>query len=222
MDFEKARFNMIEQQIRPWNVLDQRVLDILGLVKREHFVCESLQQQAFTDCELPIRIDNKNSGEFMLSPKIEARMQQELALSPSDKVLEIGTGTGYTAALLARQAGQVVTVEIDPNIAALARSNLTKNNIDHVKVIDGCGFSQADSLGLFDAIVLSGNSPVLPKKLLELLKPNGRFIGIIGETPVMQMVFAQKTPQGQISSKALFETQAKTLTNAPKAKAFEF
>lgn len=222
MDFEKARFNMIEQQIRPWNVLDQRVLDLLDLVKRENFVCESLQQQAFTDCELPIRIDNKNTGEFMLSPKIEARMQQELALTSADKVLEIGTGTGYTAALLAQQAGQVITVEIDPAIAELARNNLKKNNIDHVKVVDGCGFAQADSLGLFDAIVLSGTSPVLPTKLLELLKPNGRFIGIIGETPVMQMVFAQKTPQGQISSKALFETQSSILTHAPKAKAFEF
>lgn len=222
MDFEKARFNMIEQQIRPWNVLDQRVLDILGQVKREHFVCESLQQQAFTDCELPIRIQNKNTGEFMLSPKIEARMLQELTLSPTDKVLEIGTGTGYSAALLAQQAAQVTTVEINPEIATLARNNLKNNHIEHIKVVDGCGFALASSLGLFDAILLSGTSPVLPSKLLELLKPNGRFIGMIGEAPVIQMVLANKTKQGQISSKALFETQAGVLANAPQAQAFEF
>lgn len=222
MDFEKARFNMIEQQIRPWNVLNQRVLDLLEVVKRERFVCPSLEQLAFTDCDLPIRTDGKETGERMLSPKLEARMLQDLELGPNDKVLEIGSGTGYTAALMAQQAAHVTTIEANPAIAELARANLKANGITRVKVVDGCGFALAASLGQFDAIVLSGSSPVLPNALLECLKPGGRFVGIVGESPVMQMVLARKTSNGQVNAKPLFETDAKALQNAPQANAFVF
>ncbi|MCQ8895186.1 protein-L-isoaspartate O-methyltransferase [Limnobacter humi] len=222
MDFELARFNMIEQQIRPWNVLNQRVLDLLGVIKREQFVCPSLQKLAFTDCDLPIRVQGKDTGVHMLSPKMEARLLQELELDPQAKVLEIGTGTGYMAALLAQLCAHVTTVEANPAVAELARQNLKTNGITRVKVIEGCGFEQAKALGQFDAIVMSGASPVLPTVLLDALKPGGRFIGIVGEAPVMQVVQADKNAQGQISQKPLFETQAEVLQNAPKAVAFTF
>ncbi|HEX4880062.1 MAG TPA: protein-L-isoaspartate O-methyltransferase [Limnobacter sp.] len=222
MDFEKARFNMIEQQIRPWNVLNQPVLDLLGVVKRERFVPAELQKLAFTDCDLPIRINGQDSGETMLSPKMEARMLQDLELTAQDKVLEIGTGTGYTATLMAQQAAHVTTIEINPGIAELARSNLKKEGVTRVKLVEGCGFALAPTLGQFDAIVVSGASPVMPNSLLDALKPGGRLVAIIGSAPVMQVVLARKSPDGQAISTPLFETLAKTLQNAPKASAFVF
>ena len=188
MDLEKARFNMIEQQSRPWNVLNQKVLDLLEVIKREHFVAPELEKLAFTDCELPIRVDGKDTGELMLSPKMEARMLQDLDLSSHEKVLEIGTGTGYTAALMAQQSAHVTTIEINPAIAELARHNLKKNNISRVKVLDGCGFELAPSLGQFDVVVLSGASPVQPKGLVSALNPLGRMIAVIGRAPVMLLV----------------------------------
>ncbi|HEX4918527.1 MAG TPA: protein-L-isoaspartate O-methyltransferase [Limnobacter sp.] len=222
MDFEKARFNMIEQQIRPWNVLNQQVLDLLNVVKREHFVPAELQKLAFTDCDLPIRINGQDTGETMLSPKMEARMLQDLELTAQDKVLEIGTGTGYMACLMAQQAAHVTTMEINPAIAELARANLKKEGATRIKVVEGCGFELAPTLGQFDAIVLSGASPVMPSNLLEALKPGGRLVAIIGSAPVMQVVLARKSGDGQAISTPLFETLAKTLQNAPKASAFVF
>jgi protein-L-isoaspartate(D-aspartate) O-methyltransferase len=138
MDFEKARFNMIEQQIRPWNVLNQKVLDLLEMIKRENFVCTGLEKLAFTDCDLPIRVNGADTGEAMFSPKMEARILQELELGTHEKVLEIGTGTGYMAALMAQQCAHVTTIELNPAIAELARSNLKKNGITRVKVLEGC------------------------------------------------------------------------------------
>ncbi|MFN4329022.1 MAG: protein-L-isoaspartate O-methyltransferase family protein [Limnobacter sp.] len=222
MDFDKARFNMIEQQIRPWNVLNQQVLDLLNVVKRERFVCPSLQKLAFTDCDLPIRTGDKDTGEFMLSPKMEARMLQDLALTPQDKVLEIGAGTGYMAALMAQLCAHVTTVEANPAIAELARNTLKANSITRVKVVDGCGFALAPTLGQFDAIVMSGASPVLPDVLLDALKPGGRLLGIVGTAPVLQLVLVTKSAQGDTHTKALLETDAKTLANAPKAPSFVF
>lgn len=222
MDFEKARFNMIEQQIRPWNVLNQTVLDLLEVVKRENFVSTGLEKLAFTDCELPIRVDGKDTGETMFSPKMEARVLQELELNHYDKVLEIGTGTGYMAALMAQQCAQVTTIETNPAIAEMARSNLKKNGITGVKVVDGCGFALAPNLGPFDAIVLSGASPTMPKDLLEALNPLGRLMAVVGQAPAMQLVLARKSKDKQLISTPLFETMAKVLNNAPKANEFVF
>ena len=222
MDLEKARFNMIEQQIRPWNVLNQKVLDLLEVIKREHFVAPELEKLAFTDCELPIRVDGKDTGELMLSPKMEARMLQDLDLSSHEKVLEIGTGTGYTAALMAQQSAHVTTIEINPAIAELARHNLKKNNISRVKVLDGCGFELAPSLGQFDVVVLSGASPVQPKGLVSALNPLGRMIAVIGRAPVMQLVLVTKSKEGQLITNPMLETVVKHLQNAPKADEFVF
>lgn len=222
MDFEKARFNMIEQQIRPWNVLNQKVLNLLEVVKRENFVCANLKNLAFTDCELPIRIDGANTGENMFSPKMEARILQELELSGHEKVLEIGTGTAYMAALMAQQCAQVTTVELNPHIFQLANANLEKNNIARVKVLEGCGFALAPSLGQFDAIVLSGSTPTIPLDLLAALNPLGRLVAVVGQAPAMQLVLTHKSREGQITHKPLFETMASVLSNAPKANLFVF
>lgn len=222
MDFAKARFNMIEQQIRPWNVLDQSVLDLLSVVKREEFVCESLRNMALTDCDLPIRINGQETGEFMFSPKLEARLLQELHVTPTDKVLEIGTGTGYMAALLANKAAHVVSVEINQTIAESARNTLKRLMISRVKVVDGCGFSSANELGKFDVIMVSGACEVLPEALIELLNPNGRMMTIVGKEPILQATLTTKASTGQFASTPLFETYARPLQNAPKAAAFEF
>lgn len=222
MDFEKARFNMVEQQIRPWNVLNQAVLDLLDVVKRENYVSPGLEKLAFTDCDLPIRIEGKETGENMFSPKMEARILQELELAHQDKVLEIGTGTAYMAALMAQQCAHVTTVEVNPAIAEIARNNLKKNNISRVKVVDGCVFSLAPGLGRFDAIVLSGACPVIPKDLLEALNPSGRLIAVVGQAPAMQLVLARKSRDGHLVSTPLFETSTRILINAPKPSEFVF
>jgi protein-L-isoaspartate(D-aspartate) O-methyltransferase len=222
MDFEKARFNMIEQQIRPWNVLNQKVLDLLEIIKRENFVCSGLEKLAFTDCDLPIRVNGADTGETMFSPKMEARILQELELSPHEKVLEIGTGTGYMAALMAQQCAHVTTIELNPAVAELARSNLKKNGITRVKVLEGCGFQLAPTLGRFDAIVLSGATPIMPAGLLEAVNPLGRLMAVIGQAPAMQLVLARKSRDGQLITTPLFETMTKVLTNAPKASEFVF
>jgi protein-L-isoaspartate(D-aspartate) O-methyltransferase len=215
MDFEKARFNMIEQQIRPWNVLNQKVLDLLEMIKRENFVCTGLEKLAFTDCDLPIRVNGADTGEAMFSPKMEARILQELELGTHEKVLEIGTGTGYMAALMAQQCAHVTTIELNPAIAELARSNLKKNGITRVKVLEGCGFQLAPTLGQFDVIVLSGST-------LEAVNPLGRLMAVIGQAPAMQLVLARKSRDGQLITTPLFETMTKVLINAPKANEFVF
>lgn len=222
MDFEQARFNMIEQQIRPWNVLNQKVLDLLEVIKRENFVSTGLEKLAFTDCDLPIRVNGADTGEAMFSPKMEARILQELELTSQEKVLEIGAGSGYMAALMAQQCAQVTTIELNPAIAELARNNLKKNNIARVKVLDGCGFALAPTLGQFDVIVLSGATPIMPTSLLEALNPLGRLMAVIGKAPAMQMVLARKSRDGQLITTPLFETMTKVLINAPKANEFVF
>ncbi|MCR2745848.1 protein-L-isoaspartate O-methyltransferase family protein [Limnobacter parvus] len=222
MDFKQARFNMIEQQIRPWNVLNQKVLDLLELIKRENFVSTGLEKLAFTDCDLPIRVNGTDTGEAMFSPKMEARILQELELTSQEKVLEIGTGTGYMAALMAQQCAHVTTVELNPAIAELARNNLNKNNIARVKVLEGCGFSLAPTLGQFDVIVLSGATPIMPTSLLEAVNPLGRLMAVVGKAPAMQLVLARKSRDGQLITTPLFETMTKVLINAPKADEFVF
>ncbi len=222
MNLEKSRFNMIEQQIRTWNVLNQSVLDLLFLVKREQFMPTGLEDMAFTDCELPIRVHGKNTGQFTMSPKLEARLVQELQLAPHEQVLQIGAGTGYLAALLAQKCSRITVTEFNPDVAEFARQNLEKNQITQVKIIQCCGFKSAASLGQFDVIVQAGRSEVIPDMLIQQLKPNGRFIGIIGQDPVHRATLIKKSATQVTSTTPLFETTAFELPNAPKAKAFQF
>jgi protein-L-isoaspartate(D-aspartate) O-methyltransferase len=194
MNIEQARFNMIEQQIRPWDVLDNHILQLLATVKREDFVPLAHKALAFVDMEIPLR-DGGKKGQCMLSPKVEARLLQDLAVHKHEKVLEIGTGSGYMAALLAHRAQRVISLEIVPELAQLARDNLQKAGIHNceVRVADGSQDLSAD--GPFDVILLSGSVAHIPAALLTQLKPGGRLAAIVGEEPVMRATFVTKPVQ---------------------------
>ncbi len=222
MDFNKARFNMVEQQIRPWNVLDQSILDLLFSIKRENFVASELREMAFSDLELPIRIDGKNTGEVMLSPKMEARMVQELSLKAHDHVLEIGTGSGYMTALLASKSESVTSVEIRPEISAFAKNNLKQAGIANVNLVvaDGaCGYAAG---GNFDAIVVTGAVPVLSANFKNQLKMGGRLLAVVGEEPVQSAVLITRMGEKEFSERKLFEVLIPELANAPQPERFHF
>lgn len=212
MDIEQARFNMVEQQIRPWDVLDTEVLDLLYEVKREEFVPSVYRSLAFADLEIPI-----GHGATMLSPKIEAKLLQAAAPRKTDKVLEVGTGTGYMAALLGARADRVLTVEIVPELAALARDNLLRARCLNVSVIVGDGSTGCPERGPFDLIVLSGSLPDLPQALLDQLKPGGRLVGIVGELPIMSAVRVARDAEQVFSTTRLFETVAPPLQTEKKS-----
>jgi len=217
MNIEQARFNMIEQQIRPWNVLDQDILDLLHVVKREQFVPEAFQNLAFADVEIPLP-----GGEAMLNPKVEARIAQEIAVKKHESVLEIGTGSGYMAALLAHQARQVTTVEILPESVALAKANLARAGITNVSVEQGNGAEGWASGTEYDAIVVSGALPVLPEKLVKQLKVGGRMVAILGEAPAMTCQLITRTSETAHDAVKIFETVAKPLSGAAAPSRFTF
>lgn len=201
MDMEQARFNMIEQQIRPWEVLDPEVLDILAMVRREVFVPEALKALAFADLELPI-----GNGQTMLSPKIEARVLQEVGVRNTDIVLEVGSGSGYMAALLASKAEYVHTVEIDPVLAETARRNLRQAGVSNVSVEIGDAALGWSGPSPYDVIVLSGSLPELPNAFLRQLKLGGRLMAFIGTAPIMQARLIIRSDDQAFNSINLFET----------------
>lgn len=217
MDFEQARFNMIEQQIRPWEVLDPDVLELLSEVRREDFVPAAHRALAFADVELPI-----GNGQKMLEPKIEARLLQELAVRESDRVLEIGAGSGYMAALLAARAEYVYTVDIDPALADLARANLQRAGVANVSVELGDGSRGWSKHAPYDVIVVSASMPVLPEEFLKQLKIGGRLAVIVGEAPVMEAQLITRTGEDACNTINLFETVVAPLTNAAQREAFVF
>lgn len=217
MNFEQARFNMIEQQIRPWEVLDPTVLATLGQLKREDFVPAAYRELAFADLELPIA-----AGQTMLAPRVEARFLQELALKKTDKVLEIGTGTGYMAALLAALTEHVVTVEINPELAATAKQNLANAGIDNVSIEIGDGAQGWSARGPYDVIVVSGSLPEVPPALLQQLRRGGRLAVVVGAAPVMTAEVITCTAEGVFNSIKVFETVIAPLANAKASPKFEF
>ncbi len=221
MDFELARFNMVEQQIRPWNVLDQEVLDLLFVVKREDFVPPAYRAMAFSDTEIPLRVDGKDTGEAMLSPKIEARMMQALHVQRHEQVLEIGAGSGYMAALLAHRARRVVTREIQTTLAGFARANLERAGVSNVSV-EHCDGSKIDDAGRYDAIVLSGAVQFVPDEFLRHLAVGGRLVAIVGESPIMSTRLVTRTAEDAFASEDLFETTAKPLVGFPARERFTF
>lgn len=217
MDIEQARFNMIEQQIRPWQVLDPTVLSLLSVVKREEFVPAAYKELAFADVEIPI-----GQGQTMLAPKIEARILQELSIRNTDKVLEIGTGTGYMAALIAARAEFVNTVEIDPVLVELARKNLQRVGVVNVSVDLGDGAQGWPLYAPYDVIVLSGSTPVLPEAILRNLKIGGRLVAVVGEEPTMQVQLVTRTEENAFNTINVFETVVPPLTNAMRNNKFVF
>jgi protein-L-isoaspartate(D-aspartate) O-methyltransferase len=217
MNIEQARFNMIEQQIRPWNVLDQDVLDLLHVVKREQFVPAAYQNLAFADVEIPLP-----GGETMLAPKIEARVMQETGVKKHETVLEIGTGSGYMAALLAHRAARVTTVEINPETAELAKKNLANAGIHNVTVEVGNGAQGWEKGAPYDVIVISGALEVLPEAILKQVKVGGRVAAIVGQAPVMEAAIITRTGENTYSTVKVFETNVRYLTGAPALSHFQF
>lgn len=222
LDIEKARYNMVEQQVRTWEVLDQSVLDLLLVVKREDFVPPQYRALAFMDLEIPLRIDGYDSGEAMFAPKVEARFLQELTVKPHERALEIGTGSGYMAALLAYKAQQVLTVEIDARLAAFGAANLERAGVRNVKVEVGDAARGWAARAPYDVIMVSGSLPVLPDALLAQLKVGGRLAAIVGDAPVMSAQIVTRVADGAYETLRLFETCVKPLRNAWRPSAFRF
>jgi protein-L-isoaspartate(D-aspartate) O-methyltransferase len=217
MNIEQARFNMIEQQIRPWNVLDQDILDLLFVVKRENFVPSAYQNLAFADVEIPLP-----GGEAMLAPKIEARILQELGLKKHETVLEIGAGSGYMAALLAHKGARVTTVEINPALKALAEQNLARAGVSNATVELGNGALGWAKGAPYDVIVVSGAFEVLPDEILKQVKVGGRIAAIVGEPPVMEACIITRTGENSYNTVKVFETNVKYLEGAPVPSHFQF
>ena len=219
MNLEQARLNMIEQQIRTWDVLDLDVLQTLVAVRREAFVPAAYQTLAFIDTEIPLP-----QGENMLSPKLEARLLQEAAVQAHESVLEIGAGSGYMAALLAHHAKQVITVEIVPELKVLAEKNIAGYGIGNVSVALGDGARGWSGSGsqAFDVIMISGSLPVMPDAFLRQLRIGGRILAVIGEAPVMSACMITRVSEDAWDTVKLFETSIKPLRNAEKPSAFRF
>ena len=217
MNFEQARFNMIEQQIRPWDVLDASVLALLAVVKREDFVPAAYRNMAFTDTELPL-----GGGQHMLAPRVEARLLQELQLQRHEKVLEIGTGSGYMAALLGHKAQQVFSLERDAQLAAQARESLRRAGVLNVTVLEADGAAGLPGEAPFDAILLSGSVAQLPQALLDQLKVGGRLVAVVGEEPVMVARRVRRAGERDFQSEVLFDTVLPRLAGFEPAPAFHF
>lgn len=220
MNTEQIRFNMIEQQIRPWNVLEKDVLDLLTVVKREAFVPAEHQNLAFFDTEIPLP-----GGEHMFAPKVEARILQEVAAKKTDHVLEIGAGSGYMAALLSHQSEHVTTVEINPALRALAEQNLSAYGIKNVDVVlgDGSeGWHSNDSAAQFDVIVVSGALSAVPDAFLKQLKVGGRLGVILGEEPVQVFQVITRVDEHTYETRSVFELLVKPLVSRIVTSQFTF
>jgi protein-L-isoaspartate(D-aspartate) O-methyltransferase len=217
MNIEQARFNMIEQQIRPWNVLDQDVLDLLHVVKREQFVPQAYQNLAFADVEIPLP-----GGAAMLTPKMEARILQEIVLKKHETVLLVGTGSGYLAALLAHKGRHLTAVEIAPELKELTEQNLAKAGISNVTVELGNGAEGWAKGAPYDVIVIAGSLAVLPEAFLKEIKVGGRIAAIVGEPPVMSCNVITRVSDAAYDTVKVFETNVKPLSGAPVLSHFEF
>jgi len=217
MNIEQARFNMIEQQIRTWDVLDQDVLNLLSIVKRENFVPAAYRELAFADLELPLP-----EGQHMFAPRVEARVLQDLAVKKHESVLEIGAGSGYMAALLAHRARHVLTIDIKPELVELAKRNLAANGVLNAQVETGDGARGWIGAAPYDVICVSGGLPVLPQEMLEQLKVGGRLAAFVGVAPVMKAQIITRIDEKQFRVVDVFETYVEALINAVEPPRFKF
>ena len=221
MNNDIARFNMIEQQIRPWEVLDGAVLSLLSVVKRENFAPMAHKALAFVDMEIPLK-DGNQTGQVMLPHRVEARFLQDADVKRTDKVLEVGTGSGYMAALLAHQAASVLSFELDAALAQQARTNLQAAGVHNVEVRQGDGSQGAPSDGPFDVIMLSGSVPNVPQVLLNQLSIGGRLLAVVGEDPVMRASVITRTADQQWQTSEPWDTMAPRLQGFPEHNRFSF
>jgi protein-L-isoaspartate(D-aspartate) O-methyltransferase len=221
MDLEQARTNMVEQQIRTWEVLDQDVLDLLYVVPREEFVPEKYRALAFSDLQIPL-----DETERMWEPKLEARVLQELGVRKTDRVLEVGTGSGYLTALLAHRAAHVHSVEIKPALAELGKRNLERHGVDNVTLEAGDAARGWPGHAPYHVIVLTGSTPVLPRAFLDQLEVGGRLFAVVGEAPAMSarvyLSSGAQTGQHNARSSDLFETVIAPLANCERPSRFTF
>ena len=226
LNMEQARFNMIEQQIRPCEVLEGRILDLLKKVRREHFVPEDKREMSFMDMEIPL-----GHGVSMWQPKLEARAVQELHLGRLDKVLEVGTGSGYLTVLLSMLAGHVTSVEIVPELSAMARQHLHAYHRENITLEigdaargwgNGMNGSYPGTGTNYDVIVLTGSTPVLPVAFQNSLNIGGRLFAIVGDAPVMEARMITRIAQDTFETVDIMETSVAPLQNALQPKRFVF
>jgi protein-L-isoaspartate(D-aspartate) O-methyltransferase len=215
MNLDQARFNMIEQQIRPWEVLDQRVLELLSTVPREDFVPEVYRNLAFADINIPL-----GEGQVMMSPKVEARILQALNLQDDETVLEVGTGSGYVTALLANLAKQVISVDINPDTTRRAGEKLTAHGISNVTLETGDAARGWDAHAPYEVILITGSLPVLPDSFKQALSIGGRLLAIVGDSPVMGVQLITRVGDDEWAQETLFETDLPALINAPQPERF--
>ena len=216
LDFELARFNMVEQQVRPWNVFDEQVLSLLAQIKRENFVSAEYRNLALADLEIPLPGEQK-----MLFPRVEARLLQELNLTKKDKVLEIGTGSGYVSALLAKLVDFVYTLEINAENKQFALNNLTTAGIKNISLIEGDGIHGLAAKAPFDKIFIGGALTTINDDLKSQLKVGGRLVGIVGTNPLMHAILIEKLAENDYKQTQLFETLIDELVS-PTADGFKF
>ena len=217
IDFNKARFNMIEQQVRPWNVLDLNILDILDSVPREDFVPDAYRNMAYSDMAIPI-----GHGEEMLHPKYQAHILQALALKPTDTALEIGSGTGYLTALMAKMAAHVYSIDIEPDFIKTASANLGKHNVTNVTLEEGDALSGWSDHAPYDAIAVTGSVAEISQDLKNNLKIGGRLFAIVGDSPTMNATLIVRSGENSWDEQILFETDVKALHGGAKPPTFEF
>jgi len=216
-DVEQARFNMIEQQVRPWDVADAAVLHLLAVVKREDFVPNPFKAMAFADMAVPLP-----GQQVMLAPRLQARLLQDAAIQPTDKVLEIGTGSGFTTALMASQAQRVISLEINAELADLARANLQRANIHNAEVRCADGAQGAAAEAPFDVILLGGSVSEVPHALLAQLKVGGRLVAIVGDEPIMHALVITRTSDTNFKTDEKWDDNAPRLLNFPQPSSFKF
>ena len=225
LDVTKARFNMVEQQVRPWDVADSAVLDLLASLPREDFVPEAYRNMAFADLDTPLTTPAE-PGKCMLSPKVQARLLQDAKVKTTDNVLEIGTGSGYLAAMLGKQARSVRSIEIDGALAAQARNNLQRVGITNVDVVHADaaaeGFKACEAQAPYDLILLSGSVAEVPADLLALLKVGGRLLGIVGDEPVMRATLVTRATDTAFTTEQPWDYTAPRLLHFPHPDRFRF
>ena len=222
MDFNQARFNMVEQQVRPWDVLDPRVLNVIGNIPREQFVPEVSKKLAYADVRIPIgQYEGRTS--HMLNPVIEGRMLQTLAIGEDDTILQIGTGTGYITACLATLGRHVDSVDINPEMTAMAEKNLARFEIDNVNLGTGDGSRKWEQKRYYDCIAIMGSLPEVPEFYKKSLKEDGgRMFVVVGEAPVMKALLVTRIGKNEWTLEEVFETCIEPLINAEKPAQFEF